>query len=54
MTISPSIPMARKMKYTTPSTTGMTVVQKARRPKNTVQRMKSRPLKAGSATWVTR
>ena len=49
-----STPMIRKMKNTTPSTTGITVVQNALFPRSSRHSRNSSPLKAGSATWVKR
>ena len=46
--------IARKMKNTTPITTGSTVVQKALLPNSSRQRMNSSPQKMGSAIWVVR
>ena len=44
--------MIRKMKNTSPATTGITVVQKARFPNNSRHSRYSSPLTMGSATWV--
>ena len=49
-----SIFMARKMKNTTPTATGTTVVQNARFPNSSRHRIRSSPQRIGSATWVVR